>query len=122
MLKARPERCGVVLLEALVALALIATAALSVLALTASDSQHIARLIGRSKEISTASEFMEVVSIWTRTDLDQRLGSRPQGPYLLRILRPTPSVYTLELFDGETGRPLLSTATYRPEGSVESQR
>jgi hypothetical protein len=118
----RRKRPGVVLLEALVALALISTAALSMLALTATDSENIARLIARSREISAAGAFMEAASLWSRTELDQRLGSRQQGPYELRILRPAPSVYTLELFDSMTGQALLSTAVHRPEAPVEPEQ
>ena len=103
------------LLEALVALALIATAALATLALTSADTEQVARVLARSQEISAASAFLEVAALWTRQDYDLRLGTRQQGPYLLRILRPTRTVYTLELLDGATERLLLSTAVYRPE-------
>ena len=111
----RIDRRGVMLLEALVALSLVGTAALATVALTAADSAHVARVLSRSAETHAASAFFEAVALWTRQEYDRRLGTRPQGPYLLRILRPMPTVYTLELLDGTSDRILLSTAVYRPE-------
>jgi type II secretory pathway pseudopilin PulG len=116
------KRRAVILLEALIALALIGTAAVSLLALTASDTEAVRRLTARSDEINAASRFLDAVALWTREDLDRRLGTRPQGPYRLRILRPTPLVYTVELLDAATERPLLATAVYRPEVRVEILR
>lgn len=115
------KRRGVVLLEALIALALIGTVALSTLALSASDTDAVKRLLVRSDEISEASRFLELVALWTRDDLDRRLGTRPQGPYRLRILRPMRTVYTLELLDSKTERLMLATAVYRPEALNDSQ-
>lgn len=115
------RRQGVVLLEALIALALIGTAALSTLALSASDTDAVNRMLVRSDEASEASRFLELVALWTRDELDRRLGTRPQGPYRLRILRPTRAVYTLELLDGRTERLMLATAVYRPEAHDDGQ-
>lgn len=122
MRTARSERRGVVLLEALVALALVGTAALATLALTAADSAQVGRTLSRSDEISAASAFLERVALWSRHDFDRRLGTRPQGPYLLRVMRPMTTVYTLELLDRSDERMLLSTAVYRPEVEDASAR
>ena len=122
MRAARSRRCGVVLLEALVALALVGTAALATLALTAADTAQVARTLSRSAEISAASAFLENVALWSRQDFDHRLGSRRQGPYVLRIMRPMTTVYTIELLDRSDERLLLSTAVYRPEGDDATGR
>lgn len=110
-------RSGVVLLEALIALTLVSVGAIATLSLSRADAESAARLLERSREIHAASDFLESVSLWTRGEFDARLGTRQQGPYLLRILRPQPTVYTLELLDDAHERRLLVTAVFRPEDS-----
>ena len=111
------NRTAVVLLEALIALALLGTAALALLSLSASDTRAVTRLIERSKEMNAASRFLDAVALWPREELDRRFGTRAQGAYLLRILRPSHNIYTLELLDKNSERPVLSTAVFRPDAS-----
>lgn len=109
------NRGGVILLEALVALTLVSVSALATLALLRADAEDASRLLERSREMHAASDFLEAASLWTRPELDARLGTRQQGPYMLRILRPMSTLYTLELLDADHDRRLLATAIFRPE-------
>jgi type II secretory pathway pseudopilin PulG len=120
-LQHRARRGGVILLESLLALALMAAAAAATLSLAGSDQNDAARLIQRSREIQRASAFLDVVALWPREDYDRRLGTRPQGPYTLAISRPTPTIYLLELRDRDRGQLLLTTAVYREEGARDDQ-
>ena len=112
---------GVVLLEALVALTLVSITAVATLTLARADAESATRLLERSREVHAASDFLEAVTLWTRSELDARLGTRQQGPYLLRIVRPTHTLYTLELIDAKHSRRLCATAIYRPEESRGSR-
>jgi hypothetical protein len=111
----RRLRPGVILLESLLALALLASAVVAILAYTSADQDYTLRLIDRSRDLENASAFLEVAALWTRDEYDQRLGTRPQGPYTLTITRPLATLYILELRDGRYGQILLSTAVYRAE-------
>lgn len=109
------RRRGAALLEAIVALTLLAFAAGSAIALSHQAAESVRR--GRAAELAIrdASAFLEAVALWPREDLDRRLGDRAQGAWRLRIDRPTPTLYVVSLTDAEGGRVLLHTALYRPE-------
>lgn len=112
------RRQGFVLLEAVVALTIVALTAATAVALAAASTRatHAARQ--RDAEIRAASGFLGAVVLWPRADLDRRLGEHEQGPWLLRIDRPAPTVYTIRLSEGQHGTVLLETAVFRPrEGS-----
>lgn len=62
-----------------------------------------------------ASAFLDVVSLWPREDLDRRLGQRRQGPWMLYIDRPEPTLYRIVLFDSTGHQQILETALFRTE-------
>jgi type II secretory pathway pseudopilin PulG len=107
------ERRGVILLESMIALALIGIAALTTISLSSMQSDRIGGAVRSSVEMSRASAFMDAVTLWSRLEFDRRLGTRPQGPYTLSVSRLTEALYALELRDGLTNRLLISTAVYR---------
>lgn len=111
------RRHGAVLLEVMVALTILATAGLAALGLTreATHAVEHARVAGR--EIAAASAFLEVVVLWPREELDQRLGDRVQGPWRLSIQRSYPMLYEVVLRDSTLAREILRTSLYRPESS-----
>jgi type II secretory pathway pseudopilin PulG len=104
---------GAVLLEVIVALALLASAGLAAVSMAAEAAEAVSR--AREAEVRTAeaSRFMDAVSLWTRADLDRRLGERRQGPFILRLDRPDPELYTTALADSASGRVLLATSLFR---------
>lgn len=111
----RSRRRGAALLEAIVAMTILMSAALSLVALSAQGSRTVAQARDAEAELARASAFMDVVTLWTRADLDRRLGTREQGPWRLRIDRSAPMLYELTLFDSTATRELLKTSVYRPE-------
>ena len=103
------------LLEALVALAVLATVG-SVAAWTATES---IRAVGRARDaearVRLAGRLLTAVSLWPREDLDRHLGSRAQGSLRMQVDRPHPTLYGVSLLDGATGAVLLRTSLYRQE-------
>jgi len=110
-----PGRGGVALLEVLVALTLLTVAGIAAITLAAESAGAVRRAREADDGMRRASAFLDAVALWTRDDLDRRLGDRPQGPWRLRIDRPVPSVYVATLADSGTGAEVLRTALYRPE-------
>jgi type II secretory pathway pseudopilin PulG len=103
------------LLEAIVALAIFATTGVAALTMAATANRAAASAREAEQELREASRFLEAVALWTRTDLDQRLGERRQYPWILRIERPLPELYIVTLGDTLGGSPLLQTSLFRPE-------
>lgn len=110
----KPRR-GVALLEAIVALAIFATVGIAALTMAAGASRAAAAAREADGELREASRFLEAVALWTRNDLDQRLGDRRQGPWILRIERPLPELYLVTLSDTLRDNPVLQTSLFRPE-------
>ncbi|MCU0635078.1 MAG: type II secretion system GspH family protein [Gemmatimonadaceae bacterium] len=103
------------LLESLVALALAGIASLALLGALREASHTLTLLEQRRTTLVAADRFLAAVSLWTREDLDRRLGARPQGPFILTIAAPTTALYEVQLSDAVTRLPLLSTTLYRSQ-------
>lgn len=112
-------RHGLALLEVLVAMTILATAAAAMVSLVSEGARVMERVTEAERRSADASAFLEAVALWTRDDLDRRLGERVQGPWRLRLERPHPAVYTAMLIDTITHRRLLETALYRPRVANE---
>lgn len=112
---AHARRSGVVLLEVLVALTILAVAGVSLAVLATESADAVRRAQAVSFETEHASAFLDAVVLWPRADLDRHLGDRFEGPWRLTIERPLPTLYTVSLADSGTHRELLRTALFRPE-------
>ena len=111
------SRRGMVLLEAIVALTIIAVSGVTAVSLAASSLAAIERAQKADDRSQRASHFLDAVSLWTPPDLDRHLGDRPEGSWRLRIERPIPTLYVVSLRDSTTGQTLLVTSLYRIDGS-----
>ena len=103
---------GMTLLEVIVALAMLAMTGTALIATAHQSIVAVALARTSGAEIQEASAFMDAVMLWSRTELDQRLGDRRQGKWWLRIDRPFPSLYTLVLSDFRH-REVIRTSLYR---------
>jgi type II secretory pathway pseudopilin PulG len=110
----RPKQ-GVVLLEALVAMTILATVAATAIALTVESAQAVSRARRSDRDMQSADAFLSTVALWPREDLDRHLGDRVQGRWLLRIDKTQAAVYTITLSDTNPHRPLLATSLFRPD-------
>jgi type II secretory pathway pseudopilin PulG len=112
----------VALLEVIVAITILGIAGLAAIA-ASREALVTVHHAGRAQDaVSDASAFLDVVSLWTREDLDRRLGDRAQGPWRLRISRVQDSIYEVALSDSASGRVLIGTALYRPMEAQHGER
>jgi hypothetical protein len=109
------SRAGAVLLEAMAALVILAVAGTAAVTMVSQSADAVRRAGEAEVESRAADDFFQAVSMWTRDDLDRRLGERPQGPWRLRIQRPAPTLYEVVLVDSAATREILRTSLYRPE-------
>ncbi len=105
---------GAGLLEVVAALAILSIAGVTAVIAVAESVTAVRSAREADVEMRSATAFMEAVALWTRDDLDRRLGDRPQGPWRMTVGRPLPTLYTVALADSATGRILLRTSLFRP--------
>lgn len=111
----RGER-GVMLLDAMLALGILATALVALVGVGASAYAELGRVRRSEREFTDAHRLLGALSLLTRDEYDQRLGVRPIGVYLVEITRPERGLYRIALRPGE--RPLtelLTTVAFRPD-------
>ncbi|HEY0025317.1 MAG TPA: hypothetical protein VGB24_20685 [Longimicrobium sp.] len=108
-------RSGAVLLEAIVAIVILAVAGTAAVAMVGQAAEGVRRARAADVEAREASALMHAVALWTREDLDRRLGSRPQGPWRLSVQRPDPELYDVALTDSAGARVILRTSLFRPD-------
>ena len=111
----RRKRRGAVLLEALVALVIMASAGATVAALAVENGEAVQRARSTEAEARRADAFFALVALWPRDDLDRHLGEHQQGPWRLRVERPSLTIYAITLTDSLGMRALLRTVLYRSE-------
>jgi len=93
-------RCGergVALLEVLAALVILGTAGIALVELVGAGLQ--AERVARERERTLAAEerLLAAVTLLRGPELDQRLGRRPVGEFLVDIQRPERALYRLAL-------------------------
>ncbi|HEY7877801.1 MAG TPA: prepilin-type N-terminal cleavage/methylation domain-containing protein [Gemmatimonadaceae bacterium] len=111
----RRRRHGMVLLEVIVALTILAVGAIAMVTLGSASLHAVARADAADRDMRRANALFEAVALWPRTDLDRHLGDRPEGPWLLRVDRPLPTLYVVTLADTASGHLVLETSLYRAE-------
>ena len=108
-------RGGMVLLEAMIALAMLAIGAVSLITLADESLHAVRRADAADAATARASAFLDAVALWPRADLDRHLGDHAEGAWRLRVERPLPTLYTVTLADTMNGDVVLATSLYRPE-------
>lgn len=109
------RRDGAVLLEAIIALVILTVSGVAAVTLVSQSADAVVRARIADAEAREASGFLYAVSLWTREDLDRRLGDRAQGEWRLIIQRPSPSLYEVVLTDSAATHEILRTVLFRPE-------
>lgn len=112
-------RRGVILLESLLALALVGLVATALLPLAGQALGTLTSTHEAERRMLRASALLDAVALWSSTELEQRLGTRPQGPWLLTIERPRPHFYTATISDSAHAEPLLETALFRGSDATQ---
>lgn len=114
------RRTGATLLEAIVALTLLGLIGLTGVGLVREAGQLTEVAASAGSDLAAASDFLGAVSLWSRDELDQRLGTREQGHWLLEIQRSTTELYLVSLLDSTGTERILQTALFRAERSRAS--
>jgi len=113
MRRDRRTRTGSTLLEVIVALALLGTVGIAAVSLAVDVGERLRHTQRADASMSDASAFMDAVALWTRDDFDRHLGERRQGRWRMRVVRPAPTLYDIELRDSASTVILLQTSVYR---------
>src|SRR5882672_1468902 len=92
--RVRAER-GVVLLEVLAAVVILGVAGLALVELVADGTRAAAVARDRERELADEERLLTAWSLLKRDELDQRIGDRVVGPYVMRVQRPEPGLYRL---------------------------
>ncbi len=111
-------RHGFALLDVLLALALLGSAGLAVISLLdqAMRAEHAAR--DTEREYQAADRVLTALALLHRSELDQRIGTRPLGEFIVDIQRPERGLYRIAVASsGAPGRNLLVTVVARPGGA-----
>ncbi len=111
----RNER-GVVLLEVLVAVVVLATAGIGLVELVGSGlrAERDARL--RESTLATEERLLSALTLLNRKELDQRIGRRGIGDFIVDVQRPERTLYRIALLQEQSPQVEdLVTVVYRAE-------
>src|SRR5947207_19511 len=111
----RNER-GVALLEVLVALIVLATAGIALVELVGHGmrAERQARL--REATLATEERLLAALTLLNRHELDQRIGRRKIGEFIIDVQRPEPTLYRVALAQEQSPAVEdLVPVVYRPE-------
>ena len=110
----RAER-GAALLEALVALAILAVAGVSLVGLLVDVTRGEHTFEVREMESRRADQVLTSLALEDKRGLDLRLGTRVVGAFVTDVERPEPGLYRLAIAESSAPDvPLLVTVVFRP--------
>lgn len=112
----RRAESGVALLEALVALAILGTAGLAMVAVVDAGLRGERDAREREQTLATEERVLAAATLLQRGELDQRLGRRTVGELLVDVQRPERTLYRIAVLQAESPQAEdLVTVVYRPE-------
>jgi type II secretory pathway pseudopilin PulG len=118
MHRAERPRSGAVLLEVIVAMAILGTVATAVTTLAVDAGRLVRHARASEAEVRAASAFLTKVALWERDDLDRHLGDHAQGAWRMTVVHRTASLYDIAIRDSATSVPMLRTVLYRPTTAI----
>ena len=113
----RAER-GSVLLEVVIALALLAVAGGTLVRLIAESAAAVVAVRDRETAVRSADRTLAALSLLTRDELDRRIGVHPAGGFQADIRRPAPGLYRIALRGDDRRGEILVTLVFRPAAST----
>lgn len=102
---------GTVLLEVMIALTVFAFGATASLGLLRQLDDAERRGHEAARTADDEDRLMSALTLLTAPELDQQLGQRAVGPYLVEVQRPQPSLYRIAIGDSAGLR--MATLVYR---------
>ncbi|HEV8356904.1 MAG TPA: type II secretion system protein [Gemmatimonadales bacterium] len=104
---------GSALLEAIVALAIVSVAGLSMLELVSASQRERNRLDDYERLVAGADRVLTAMVLLTRQDLDRRLGTHAVAAYAVNVTRPEMTLYRIAVGDSLAPEvELLTTVVY----------
>ena len=114
------SRAGLTLLEVMVALVILGTAAAASMAMMGQSAAVVAGAQRAERDMRAGSALLEAVALWPAADLDRHLGATRQGSFRLAIDRTSSALYDIQLTDTLGRRVLIETSLFRP-ASVDAK-
>jgi hypothetical protein len=112
----RAER-GVALLEALVALAILGTAGLAMVAVVDAGLRGERDALDRERTLAAEERVLAAATLLKRGELDQRLGRHTVGEFIVDVRRPERTLYRIALAQARSQEVEdLVTVVYRRDG------
>ena len=102
---------GVALVEALVALNLLASSALAMTALAVQATEAMERSVRMGKALADADRLLTALSLLDWNDLNTSPGRRRIGRYEVRVGRISPSLFRIAVLSDQL--PALETVVFR---------
>jgi hypothetical protein len=109
----RRGETGAALLEALTALAILGTAGVALVGQVRQAGLAASQVHSAEREFVEASEFLDMVSLWPRSDLDRHLGNRRNGPWRLAVYASPGGLYEVAVRDSSDRKVFVATSLYR---------
>jgi type II secretory pathway pseudopilin PulG len=111
----RNER-GVALLDVLVALVILGTVGLSLVERIGAGLRGERDARRREEALATEERLLAAHTLLKRPELDQRIGRRHVGEFIVDVQRPEPTLYRIALLQQQSPNVEdLVTVVYRPE-------
>jgi hypothetical protein len=106
----------VVLLEVLVALVVLATAGIALVELAGAGLRAEREARERERILAAEERVLAALTLLNRSELDQRIGRRQIGEFIVDIQRPEPRLYRIALLQQQSPQVEdLVTVVYRRE-------
>lgn len=111
----RHER-GVALLEVLVAIVILATAGIAFVELVGAGLRAEGDARAREATLGTEERLLTAHTLLLRQELDQRIGRRVVGEFIVDVQRPEPALYRIAILQQRSAQVEdLVTVVYRAE-------
>lgn len=107
------QRRGAALLEVIIAMTVLSVSGAALIGLLRGAARVVHVAESSEVEMRAANNFINAVSLWSRAELDQRLGSREQGPWILEITRTQATLYRIVLTDSLGKSAIVETVLFR---------
>ncbi len=108
--RARSSRRGITVVEAIVALSVASLVIASAYTVALAGRVARERSLDRLQEIAAAAQLLERVSSWSTAEMEQRVGTRRQSQFSLRIVRLQPTLFAVAVLDSIGRREILWSA------------
>jgi hypothetical protein len=109
---------GAVLVEMLVALAILSAAGLALLELVTEGLRAERDARERERVVFVGARVLTALTLLKREDLDRRLGRHPIGELIADVERPEPTLYRIAITRSASPEVEdLATVVYRPEAA-----